>query len=288
MKQSFKVIAIILAIVVVILGIFALLRNNRESAETRISSFEECVEAGYPVMESYPEQCAVPGGSTFTRYIGNELEKAELIRIDYPRPNTTVETDGSIVVTGEARGTWFFEADFPVELKDSSGQVIGQGIALADGEWMTEDFVPFTAEVVISRDYVGEAELVLHRNNPSDLRENDDELVVPVIIEASVNDEEPNEVGEENPTQPPPDDEVLQPEHGSRQPVLGGGCYVGGCSGQVCSDDPGVITTCEWREEYACYKLSVCERQASGECGWTETDEFRQCLGNTSGFELRM
>jgi len=34
--------------------------------EEEINSFEECVEAGNPVMESYPPQCAVPGGPTFT------------------------------------------------------------------------------------------------------------------------------------------------------------------------------------------------------------------------------
>jgi len=31
-----------------------------------INSFEECVEAGHPIMESYPPKCAVPGGPTFT------------------------------------------------------------------------------------------------------------------------------------------------------------------------------------------------------------------------------
>jgi len=30
-----------------------------------IGSFEECVAAGYPVMESYPRQCRVPGGLAF-------------------------------------------------------------------------------------------------------------------------------------------------------------------------------------------------------------------------------
>ncbi|ODS39279.1 MAG: hypothetical protein A7316_05940 [Candidatus Altiarchaeales archaeon WOR_SM1_86-2] len=34
--------------------------------EEEIESFEECVEAGHPVMESYPPRCAVPGGPTFT------------------------------------------------------------------------------------------------------------------------------------------------------------------------------------------------------------------------------
>ena len=57
-------------------------------------------------------------------------------------------------------------------------------------------------------------------------------------------------------------------------------CYVGGCSGQVCSDQEGVITTCEWRDEYACYQTATCERQADGQCGWTQTPELLACLGN--------
>ncbi len=34
-----------------------------------IGSFEECAAAGYPVMESYPRQCSVPGGPTFTEKV---------------------------------------------------------------------------------------------------------------------------------------------------------------------------------------------------------------------------
>ncbi|HEU0036994.1 MAG TPA: DUF6748 domain-containing protein [Kofleriaceae bacterium] len=57
-------------------------------------------------------------------------------------------------------------------------------------------------------------------------------------------------------------------------------CFVGGCSGQICSDQEGVISTCEWRDEYACYQTATCERQADGQCGWTETPELQACLGN--------
>lgn len=35
-----------------------------------IDSFEDCVRAGYPVAESYPEQCFTPDGRSFTRQIG--------------------------------------------------------------------------------------------------------------------------------------------------------------------------------------------------------------------------
>lgn len=59
-------------------------------------------------------------------------------------------------------------------------------------------------------------------------------------------------------------------------------CVRTGCSGQVCADDH-VGTTCEWRPEYACYNDAVCERQADGACGWTDTEELTACLGDDAG-----
>ncbi len=55
-------------------------------------------------------------------------------------------------------------------------------------------------------------------------------------------------------------------------------CFVGGCSSQICSDRPDMMSTCEWREEYACYRTATCELQTSGQCGWTETAELKACL----------
>ena len=64
-------------------------------------------------------------------------------------------------------------------------------------------------------------------------------------------------------------------------PIAGGGCMVGGCSGQLCVDEKtgnDMVTTCEYRAEYACYANAVCTRQAGGECGWTMNETLRQCL----------
>jgi hypothetical protein len=55
-------------------------------------------------------------------------------------------------------------------------------------------------------------------------------------------------------------------------------CYVGGCASQICSDQPGVVSTCEWQDSYACYATATCERQGDGLCGWTETPELTACL----------
>lgn len=58
-------------------------------------------------------------------------------------------------------------------------------------------------------------------------------------------------------------------------------CAPTGCSGQICSSEPR-ITTCEWRDEYACYQAPTtsCGCNA-GSCGWAETAELAQCLEQT-------
>jgi hypothetical protein len=56
-------------------------------------------------------------------------------------------------------------------------------------------------------------------------------------------------------------------------------CQKGGCSRQHCVNNPSnAVTTCEWREEYACYQSATCEAQANGHCAWTSTPQLESCL----------
>jgi hypothetical protein len=91
-----------------------------------------------------------------------------------------------LMVSGEARGTWYFEATFPLTLIDTEGNVIAQSYATADGDWMTEDFVPFTGEIVFSaQDELGspaQALLIFGKSNPSGLPEHDAAIGVPVEL----------------------------------------------------------------------------------------------------------
>ncbi len=60
-----------------------------------------------------------------------------------------------------------------------------------------------------------------------------------------------------------------------------GACITTGCSGGVCAEaGKDVITTCEYRAEYACYQKAACEKQADGTCGWTQTAELTSCLAS--------
>lgn len=177
------------ALLTVFVIFFLVLPKVRHSRETMtpedtyvksVASFEECVVAGNPVMESYPRQCR-HGEQTFTENIGNELEKSDLIRLDYPRPNQIIESP--LTITGEARGNWYFEADFPVVLVDWDGLIIAEGIAQAQGDWMTEEFVPFIATLEFEYpSYKNNGALILQKDNPSGLPENDDALEIPVLF----------------------------------------------------------------------------------------------------------
>jgi len=55
-------------------------------------------------------------------------------------------------------------------------------------------------------------------------------------------------------------------------------CYVGGCSGEICSDRQDIVSTCIYKAEFACYKTATCARQTNGQCGWTQTTELTSCL----------
>jgi hypothetical protein len=145
-----------------------------------VDNFEECVARGYPILESYPRQCKTPDGKIFTEDIGNELEKQNFIRINTPRPNESVKSP--LEIKGEARGYWFFEASFPIRLIDEEGEELGTTIAQALSDWMTEDFVPFEAELEFKPPATKNGKLILEKDNPSGLPENADELIVPVFF----------------------------------------------------------------------------------------------------------
>ena len=181
MKLRYIIISIIafLAVFAAYLAFISWFLNNRQTGKT-ITNFEECVSAGYPVLESYPRQCKTPDGKTFSEDIGNELEKTDLIKIDNPRPNQIIESP--LFVKGKARGNWYFEASFPVKIFDDNGFLLGIMPAQALRDWMTEDFVPFSATLPFAAPSAKKGRLVLEKNNPSGLPEQADELTISIYF----------------------------------------------------------------------------------------------------------
>ncbi len=107
------------------------------------------------------------------------LKPKEII-VYSPTPNQVV--DGYIRIEGKARGYWFFEGDFPVEVVNERGDVLATHYVQAVGDWMTKDFVPFKGEIRFIIREEGKAYLVLRKDNPSGEPKYDKEFRVPIYL----------------------------------------------------------------------------------------------------------
>ena len=104
-------------------------------------------------------------------------EYNDMVRVVSPQKDQVVRSP--LIVTGEARGVWYFEASFPLILTDTDGNVLAEGFATADDDWMTEEYVSFQGELIFEiPDLIEEGILILKKDNPSGLPENDDSFEV--------------------------------------------------------------------------------------------------------------
>ena len=97
-------------------------------------------------------------------------------------PAAGAHVSSPLRVTGEAPGSWFFEASFGYRLVVADGTVLASGATTALGEWMTEGPVPFEADVEFEVTTETNAMLVLAKDNPSGLVENDATYEVPLLL----------------------------------------------------------------------------------------------------------
>jgi len=111
-----------------------------------------------------------------------ETGNAENSEIKVIRPSSGQEISSPLAVEGEARGSWFFEAQFPITITDEQGNILGSAAAIAQSDWMTEDFVPFNAEIAFFAQTIRNGFLVLTNDNPSGLPENQKQIKIPVVF----------------------------------------------------------------------------------------------------------
>jgi len=88
--------------------------------------------------------------------------------------------DSPLIIEGEARGSWFFEASFPIKLLDQEGEVMATAIAQTQEDWMTEDFVLFESKLEFDLGGQRQGELVFEKDNPSGLSKNDQKVRIPI------------------------------------------------------------------------------------------------------------
>ncbi len=108
------------------------------------------------------------------------LPYSDEIQVVTPAQNEKVVSP--IKITGKAKGSWYFEGTFTAELLDSNNTSLGTVQVNAKGDWMSEDFVPFEGDLTFSSPATKNGTLVIKKDNPSGLPENDKTLSIPVTF----------------------------------------------------------------------------------------------------------
>lgn len=110
---------------------------------------------------------------------GQEREKiAELIKVTEPAENEKISSP--LQIRGKAKGYWFFEADAPFLIVNDNNKVLSRGSVTAEGDWMTEDWVPFTATAEFNAVGSEAGYIIFQRSNASGKPEHDRSYRLPV------------------------------------------------------------------------------------------------------------
>jgi len=119
-----------------------------------------------------------PAGSRTPTPTGTPFTLAN-VRVTTPRPHAVINSP--LIITGQVRGSWMFEASFPITLRDSTGKVLAQGVGMTSENWMTSNFVSFTSTLTFTKPTnTDTGTLVFHKDNPSGLPENDASVSFPI------------------------------------------------------------------------------------------------------------
>jgi hypothetical protein len=144
------------AVVIIVAAALGLSRGGGDTQLSQIGSFEACAAAGFPVMESYPRRCAVPGGSTYTEVIPpaasssarssaqSSARGAANIVITEPAANQAVTSP--VTVKGQAR---VFENTYQYRVRDADGTVLAQGFGTAQSPDIGQ-FGPLSSVIAFS------------------------------------------------------------------------------------------------------------------------------------------
>lgn len=163
MKKKISKIIIILILIIAVWFILRFVIGGSE--DTWMCVEGEWVKHGVPSAPKPTEPC------NSTRIV-----------VYSPQPNQAITSP--LTITGKARGTWFFEGDFPVILVNWDGLIIAEGFAQSQGEWMTEDFVEFKGIIEFEKPSYGErGTVILQKDNPSGLPEYDDAIEIQILFE---------------------------------------------------------------------------------------------------------
>jgi len=165
-----KKLMISLVVFVIALVFFVIVRMAGGDEDTWLCQNGQWVRHGYPSAPQPTTPC--PGQSQIAI-----VPEGEVIVVT-PKVNDIISSP--LMIEGQAKGNWFFEASFPVKLVDDNGNQLAQIAVWATQDWTTADYVPFQGEMTFSPGLATTGKLIFQNDNPSSLPQNQKSFEVPV------------------------------------------------------------------------------------------------------------
>ncbi len=166
-------------------GIFSMSAVGVDGLRDDITAGSWSNDSSYGMMDDFDStwiDTAALGCTTMSGMMTGSGQYSDLIRVASPIDNETLTSP--VAISGVARGTWYSEAVFPVQLLDGDGNEVASGQARASSDWMTTDFVPFTATLTYTTvPTTSCGTLVLSNDNPSGDPAKSKSVEIPVNIE---------------------------------------------------------------------------------------------------------
>ncbi|MDD5760443.1 MAG: Gmad2 immunoglobulin-like domain-containing protein [Candidatus Pacebacteria bacterium] len=156
MKKTYTTIIVILIGLILVGAVYYFL--NKEKPVACQMDAKECPDGSFVGR--------VPPNCEFALCPGEEAG----ILITSPEKEEEIFSPWRIM--GQAKGPWYFEAQFKAELYDDNQNLLGTAILTSIGDWMTEDFVPFEGELIFTKPTTPSGVLRFLSDNPSGLPQN--------------------------------------------------------------------------------------------------------------------
>jgi hypothetical protein len=169
-------------ILVVALGVVLYLapkKDNPPATGTNnavVTDYATCVSAGFPIAQTSPETCSTPDGRTFTdASTPAQTNEAQIIT-----PVTADIVTSPMTIKAKIPGSWFFEANVPIVLKDENGNILAQKGYMTSEDWMTTNLIDVNTTLSFKAPKTDYGKLEIHNDNPSGDPENDKVVYVTV------------------------------------------------------------------------------------------------------------
>lgn len=164
---------------------YALQRRQVTDLNSKVSSLNTRINSQNSQIATLTAQLSkacqpAPQANANPECVGYAYQSAKGVTVSVFSPIKNAAVVSPVAVLGEVPGNWSFEAQFPVQLKNGKGDTVAQATAHVLGNWQTTALVPFSVQLTYTTAQTGNGSIVLQKDNPSGLTQNEDSVSIPV------------------------------------------------------------------------------------------------------------